>query len=141
MQKFLARAGAGWSRRAAEDLITAGRVAVNGKVVTKLGTKVDPSCDTVELDGREVSMDASRVTLAFNKPFGVMTTMSDPQGRECVADYMPLDLYPGLFPIGRLDRDTTGLLLFSTDGELGNSLLHPSKHVPKTYFFYALGKK
>lgn len=133
LQKFLARAGVGASRRAAEEIITAGRVTVNGKTVTKLGTKVDPDFDIVTLDGETIAMDAPRVTLAFNKPAGVMTTMSDPQGRPCVADYAPLDRYPGLFPIGRLDRDTTGLLLFTTDGELGNNLLHPRYHVDKTY--------
>ena len=78
-------------------------------------------------------MNAPRITIALHKPKGVMTTMADPQNRPCIADYVPLDRYPSLFHIGRLDFDTTGLLLLTTDGELGNALLHPSHHVDKTY--------
>ena len=134
LQKYLARAGAGSSRRAVEqELMPAGRVTVNGKVATKLGTKINPDIDVVTVDGKEVHMDAPRVTIALNKPKGVMTTMADPQKRPCVADYVPLDSYPSLFHIVRLDFDTTGLLLLTTDGELGNALLHPSHHVDKTY--------
>lgn len=132
LQKFLARAGVA-SRRGSENLMTAGRVRVNGAVVTELGSKVDPRCDTVTVDGCEVRLADSPVTIMLHKPAGFITTMSDPQGRPTVADLVPCDRYPGLFPIGRLDFDTTGLLLFSTDGELGNGLLHPRKHVDKTY--------
>ncbi len=132
LQKFLARAGVA-SRRSSEKLITAGRVRVNGAVVTELGTKVDPACDEVLLDGAPVGLPESSHTLMLNKPAGYLTTMSDPQGRPCVADLVPVAEYPGLYPIGRLDFDTTGLLLFSTDGELGHALLHPSHHVSKTY--------
>lgn len=132
LQKFLARAGVA-SRRGSENLMTAGRVCVNGLVATELGTKVDPRIDVVTVDGREVALSDGAVTLMLNKPAGFITTMSDPYGRPTVADLVPHDRYPGLFPIGRLDFDTTGLLLFSTDGELGNGLLHPRKHVDKTY--------
>lgn len=150
LQKFLARAGVA-SRRASEQLILDGRVAVNGNVVTELGTKVHVnthpssrgsfeahtaiSCefDRVEVDGVRVEMRDASITLMLNKPAGYVTTMSDPQGRACVASLVPLEQYPSLFPVGRLDRDTTGLLLFSTDGELGNMLLHPRHHVEKTY--------
>lgn len=132
LQKFLARAGAA-SRRGSENLMTAGRVRVNGVVVTELGSKVDPRIDVVEVDGAVVRLDDAPVTLALNKPAGYVTTMSDPQGRPCVADLVPIADHPGLYPIGRLDRDTTGLLLFSTDGELGNAVLHPSHHVTKVY--------
>lgn len=132
LQKFLARAGAA-SRRGSENLMTAGRVTVNGAVVTELGSKVDPRVDEVAVDGIVVRLSDEPVTLALNKPANVVTTMSDPQGRPCVADLVPIDRCPGLYPIGRLDRDTTGLLLFSTDGELGNALLHPKKHVEKRY--------
>lgn len=132
LQKFLARAGAA-SRRGSENLMTAGRVTVNGAVVTELGSKVDPRIDEVAVDGIVVRLSDAPVTLALNKPADVVTTMSDPQGRPCVADLVPIDRYPGLYPIGRLDRDTTGLLLFSTDGELGNALLHPKRHVEKRY--------
>ena len=132
LQKFLARAGVA-SRRGSESLISAGRVEVNGLTVTELGTKVDPLNDEVMVDGRVVEWGSKPVVLALNKPAGIITTMKDYSGRRCVADIMPTDEFPGLFPIGRLDIDTTGLLLFSTDGELGNHLLHPRHHVTKVY--------
>lgn len=132
LQKFLARAGVA-SRRGSENLMTAGRVCVNGAVVCELGSRVDPLVDVVTVDGMEVHLADGSVTLMLHKPAGVITTMSDPQGRPTVADLVPHERYPGLFPIGRLDFDTTGLLLFSTDGELGNGLLHPRRHVGKTY--------
>ena len=132
LQKFLARAGAA-SRRGSEDLMTAGRVAVNGVVATELGTKVDPLVDEVTLDGMPVSIADEPVYIAFNKPAGVVTTMSDPQGRPTVATFVPVKEHPGLFPVGRLDYDTTGLLLFTTDGEIAHRLLHPSRHVEKVY--------
>ncbi|MEG0504464.1 MAG: S4 domain-containing protein, partial [Raoultibacter sp.] len=126
LQKFLARAGAA-SRRGSENLMTAGRVTVNGVVTSELGSKVDPLVDEVAVDGIIVKLSDEPVTLMLNKPKGVITTMSDPQGRTCVASLVPTDRYPGLYPIGRLDFDTTGLLLFSTDGELGHALLHPRR--------------
>jgi len=132
LQKFLARAGAA-SRRGSEDLMTAGRVRVNGEVVTELGTKVDPATDVVTLDGKRLSLAEEPVYIALNKPAGVMTTMSDPQGRMTVATLVPTKEYPGLFPVGRLDYDTTGLLLFTTDGETAHRLLHPKWHVEKVY--------
>lgn len=132
LQKFLARAGAA-SRRGSEDLMTAGRVRVNGEVVTELGTKVDPAVDVVTLDGKRLSLAEEPVYIALNKPAGVMTTMNDPQGRMTVAALVPTKEYPGLFPVGRLDYDTTGLLLFTTDGEIAHRLLHPKWHVEKVY--------
>lgn len=132
LQKFLARSGVA-SRRSSENLMTAGRVTVNGVVVTELGAKVDPLADEVAVDGVPVDLAADAVTIMLHKPAGVVTTMKAQSDKPIVADLIPRDRYPGLYPIGRLDADTTGLLLFSTDGELGNGLLHPSKHVPKTY--------
>jgi|GEM_PF-31743 23S rRNA pseudouridine2605 synthase len=132
LQRFLARAGVA-SRRGSEDLMTAGRVTVNGQVATELGTKVDVDRDHIEVDGMPVKLNQGAVYLMLYKPTGYLTTMSDPQERPCVADLVPRDRYPGLFPVGRLDRDTTGLLLFTTDGDLSQDLLHPSKHVYKTY--------
>ncbi len=132
LQKFLARAGVA-SRRSSEKVIAAGRVQVNGAVVAEMGTKVDPAVDQVFLDGRLVELPAQATTIMLNKPAGYLTSMSDPRGRPCVASLVPTEKYPGLYPIGRLDFDTTGLLLFSTDGELGHALLHPSHHVSKTY--------
>ena len=113
--------------------MTAGRVTVNGEVATELGTKVDVDRDHIEVDGMPVKLDQGAVYLMLYKPTGYLTTMSDPQERPCVADLVPRDRFPGLFPVGRLDRDTTGLLLFTTDGDLSQDLLHPSKHVYKTY--------
>lgn len=132
LQKFLARAGVA-SRRGSEDLMTAGRVSVNGQVVTELGSKVDPKADVVCVDGREVHLEDGSVYLMLYKPKGYLTTMDDPQGRPCVADLVPTKRYPGLYPVGRLDKDTTGLLLFTTDGDMGQHLLHPKHHVDKTY--------
>lgn len=132
LQKFLARAGVA-SRRSSENLMTAGRVTVNGEVVSELGSKVDPLVDEVAVDGRVVRLSDGPVTIMLHKPAGVITTMKPQSDRPIVADLVPIKRYPGLYPIGRLDADTTGLLLFSTDGDLGNALLHPSKHVPKTY--------
>ncbi|MGI6755436.1 MAG: pseudouridine synthase [Atopobiaceae bacterium] len=132
LQKFLARAGAA-SRRGSENLMSAGRVRVNGVVVTELGSKVDPAKDHVTVDGIEYRLADNPIYLMLNKPAGYVTTMSDPQGRPCVADLVPCSTYPGLFAVGRLDRDTTGLLLFTTDGEAAHQLLHPSHHVFKHY--------
>lgn len=131
LQRFLARAGVA-SRRKCEELILAGRVRVNGSVVREMGTVVDPGCDVVEFDGVECHLPADRVVLMLNKPPGYLTAMEDARGRT-VAELVPVESYPGLFPIGRLDRDTTGLLLFTTDGDLGNGLLHPSRQVEKRY--------
>lgn len=132
LQRFLARSGVA-SRRGSEDLMTAGRVTVNGTVCTELGTKVDVDSDRVEVDGKPVRLEDEHTYLMLYKPTGYLTTMSDPQGRPCVASLVPRDRHPGLFPVGRLDKDTTGLLLFTTDGDLAQNLLHPSKHVYKTY--------
>lgn len=132
LQKFLARAGVA-SRRGSEELMAAGRVKLNGRVATELGTKVDPLVDVVEVDGARVCLAEGKVYLVLNKPADVITTMDDPQGRQTVVSYVPCDRYPGLFPVGRLDRDTTGVLLFTTDGDLAARLLHPSTHVMKVY--------
>lgn len=139
LQKYLARSGVA-SRRACEALILDGRVSVNGQVVSVLGTKVRPGTDDVRLDGESVALVDQTVVIMLNKPAGYLTTMADPFARPCVADLLPLDRYPSLFPVGRLDKDTTGLLLFTTDGELGNALLHPSRHVEKTYEALVEGK-
>ncbi len=139
LQKFLARAGAA-SRRGSEDLMTAGRVTVNGEVVTELGSKVDPLQDSVCIDGKPINLSDTNTYLMLNKPAGYLTTMDDPQGRPTVKELMPTDEYPGLFPVGRLDYDTTGLLLFMTDGELAHKLLHPRHEVPKRYRALVDGK-
>lgn len=132
LQRFLARAGVA-SRRGSERLMTAGRVRVNGEVVTELGSKVDPARDVVTVDGRPCSIAERPYTVMLYKPAGYLTTMSDPHGRRTVAELVPVAEHPGLYPVGRLDMDTTGLLLFTTDGDLGQALLHPSRHVEKHY--------
>lgn len=132
LQRFLARAGVA-SRRGSERLMTEGRVTVNGAVVTELGSKVDPNADEVRVDGRVCRIQETPCYLMLYKPAGCLTTMSDPQGRPTVADLVPRGEYPGLYPVGRLDFDTTGLLLFTTNGNVGQDLLHPSSHVDKHY--------
>ena len=130
LQKALSAAGVA-SRRASEELIVKGRVKVNGKVVTELGSRVNPLEDNVEVDHKPVQMDPDRVYYAFHKPRGVVATMSDENGRNCLADYfIGMDR---VFNVGRLDAETTGLILMTNDGELANQLAHPSYEVEKLY--------
>lgn len=131
LQKLLAAAGVG-SRRACEDLITAGRVEVDGQVVTELGIRIDPKRQVVHVDGERVTLDDSRVYLAFNKPKGVVTTMNDELGRPSITDYLG-NRNDRLFHVGRLDADTEGLLLLTNDGDLAHRLQHPAYGVLKTY--------
>jgi 23S rRNA pseudouridine2605 synthase len=130
LQKILAHAGIS-SRRAAESLITAGRVRVNGRVITELGAKADPRKDRVDLDGTRVVAE-DPVYLVFHKPRGVVSTMSDPEGRLTVKDYLK-GLAERVYPVGRLDFATSGVLLVTNDGEFSDGLLHPKREVPKTY--------
>jgi 23S rRNA pseudouridine2605 synthase len=113
--------------------MTAGRVTVNGAVVSELGSKVDPLVDQIAIDGKLIHLADKNTYLMLNKPAGYLTTMDDPQGRPTVRELIPYDEHPGLFPVGRLDYDTTGLLLFMTDGELAHRLLHPRHKVAKRY--------
>jgi len=129
LQKVLAAAGVG-SRRACEELIAAGRVTVDGAVVTTQGLRVDPVRAVVTVDGGRISVNADLVHLVLNKPRGVVSTMSDEQGRPSVGDFVR---QPGLFHVGRLDADSEGLLLLTNDGELAHRLAHPSYEVLKTY--------
>ncbi len=130
LQKILANAGVA-SRRKCEELITAGKVTVNDKVVTELGAKADPFVDVIAVNGRKIKNE-SKVYLIFNKPKGVITSLSDPKGRSIVADYLK-DVKERVYPVGRLDYDTEGLLLLTNDGDLAHKLTHPKHHVPKTY--------
>ncbi|MFE5317128.1 pseudouridine synthase [Paenibacillus sp. NPDC056579] len=130
LQKVLAEAGVA-SRRKCEELITAGRVQVNDKVVTELGVKVDAQKDVIQVDGKVIRQQ-KKVYVLFNKPKGVITSASDPAGRKIVTDYMK-DIKERIYPIGRLDYDTEGLLLLTNDGEFANLLTHPKHHVPRTY--------
>lgn len=138
LQKVLASAGLG-SRRACEELIANGRVTVDGQVVTELGVRVDPVTAVIHLDGMRVQLDASLVTLALNKPVGVVSTMHDPDGRPSLAQYVA-HRDERLFHVGRLDADSEGLLLLTNDGDLANRLAHPSHGVPKTYLVEVEGR-
>ncbi|MBO8141570.1 MAG: rRNA pseudouridine synthase [Firmicutes bacterium] len=130
LQKFLARAGIG-SRRACEQLISQGRVRVNGRLVTEQGLRVDPERDKVQVDGRVVKPSGRFQYIMLNKPAGYVTTVRDPQGRPTVMHLLPER--PRVFPVGRLDRDTEGLLLLTNDGELAYRLAHPRFQVEKRY--------
>ena len=138
LQKVLAAAGIA-SRRASEELIVAGRVTVDGVVVRELGVRVDPDKQVIHVDGDRVQTNPDLVTLAFHKPEGVLSTMSDPDGRETIADYVA-DRPERLFHVGRLDVDSEGLLLLTNDGELAQRLTHPSYEVPKTYLVDVIGQ-
>ena len=138
LQKILARAGHG-SRRGAESLITAGRVTVNGHTVTELGTKADPEADTIAVDGTALTIATQHVYLALHKPAGAVSTVSDPQGRMTVMSLLPKNLPPHVIPIGRLDRDTAGLLLFTNDGEFAHRIAHPRYQIEKEYHVLVAG--
>lgn len=129
VQKVLAAAGIG-SRRSCEELIAAGRVTVDGEVVT-LGAKADPTLQVITVDGERIHSNPTLLYLMLNKPTGYVTTVSDPQGRPTVMDLVPPS--PRVYPVGRLDRDTEGLLILTNDGELANRLAHPSYEIEKTY--------
>ena len=132
LQKFIADAGV-CSRRAAERMIREGRVHVNGAIVTRMGVTVDSDRDAVKVDGRRIHpRKAPHVYLLLNKPRGVVTTMSDPEGRPTVADLIPRGM-PRLFPAGRLDYNSEGLLLLTDDGDLARNLTHPSRKIAKIY--------
>ena len=141
LQKVLARAGVA-SRRHSEVMIDAGRVEVNGTVVRRQGTRVNPDVDVIRVDGVRVNVNENNEYFILNKPRGVQSTMSDDMGRPCVGDYVAEQTASGqrLFHVGRLDADTEGLLLLTNDGELANRLMHPKYEVSKTYLAFVLGE-
>src|SRR3954469_20116167 len=130
LQKFLSQAGVS-SRRQAERLMLEGRIRVNGHVITQLGTKVDPERDSVKVDGK-IIRNEHLVYLLLNKPKGCLCTLNDPAGRPLVTDLIR-GIKARVYPVGRLDFDTTGVLLLTNDGELTNQLTHPKHHVPRIY--------
>ena len=138
LQKVLATAGLG-SRRACENLITNGRVEVDGVRVTELGVRIDPVKNAVHVDGMRIQLDTSLVTIALNKPLGVVSTMHDPEGRPSLTELVA-NRSERLFHVGRLDADSEGLLLLTNDGELANRLAHPAHEVAKTYLVTVRGK-
>ncbi len=131
LQRLLAQSGVA-SRRKCEELMLAGLVEVDGEVVTRLGTKVDPRTAVIRVDGKRLPPVSPHVYLALNKPRGVVSTMSDPQGRRTLADLVS-DRPERLFHVGRLDTDTDGLILLTNDGDFAHRLAHPSYEVDKTY--------
>ncbi|MEE8408020.1 MAG: pseudouridine synthase [Myxococcota bacterium] len=149
LQKILAAAGVA-SRRAAEKYVTDGRVKVNGKIVRELGAKADTATDAIEVQGFGVLTKEPLVYILLHKPPGVVTTVSDPEGRQTIIDVLQMSRavgnrqyegsLPRVFPVGRLDFDTEGVLLLTNDGELANQLLHPRHHVPKTYVVKIKGR-
>jgi len=138
LQKIIAAAGIA-SRRKAEELITAGRVTVNGRVVSELGTKADPDCDTICVDGTPVRGSEPFEYFLLHKPRGYVTTASDPQGRPTVLDLMK-QIPVRVYPVGRLDYASEGLLLMTNDGDLAQKLTKAASHVPKTYLVKISGK-
>jgi 23S rRNA pseudouridine2605 synthase len=131
LQKIMARAGVA-SRRAAERMILDGRVSVNKKVVSLLGTSADPEADEIRVDGRLIAVEAAKIYLMLNKPRGYVTTLDDPRKRPIVTDLLS-DVVERVFPVGRLDYDSEGLLLFTNDGDFALRLQHPRFRVAKTY--------
>ena len=129
LQKVIANSGV-TSRRKAEELILNGKVSVNGIVVTELGTKVNGS-DIIEVNGVTISQNIPKVYYILNKPRGVITSVSDDKGRKTVVDFINTD--ERIYPVGRLDYDTTGLVILTNDGKLANLLMHPSNEIKKTY--------
>lgn len=130
LQKFLAESGVA-SRRKSEELIENGKVKVNGRVAS-IGDKVNPKKDTVTVNGKKIIKQKDNTYIVLHKPRGFITTMSDEMDRKCVAELIK-DVNVRVFPVGRLDRDSEGMLLFTNDGEFANAMTHPTKHVPKTY--------
>lgn len=137
LNRFMAMCGVA-SRRACDEIIESGRVRVNAVVVKKLGTQVDPQNDFVVVDGRAIRIKGEFVYYMINKPCGYITSVSDPQGRKTVLNLVP-ETGKRLFPIGRLDYNTSGLLLITNDGDLAQKLTHPSFEFGKTYVAEVLG--
>lgn len=130
LQKYLAECGVA-SRRKSEELIEQGKVKVNGNKAS-IGDKINPKKDTVTVNGKKIIKQKSHTYIMLHKPRGFITTMSDEMDRKCVAELIK-DVPGRVYPVGRLDRDSEGMLLFTNDGEFANALTHPTKHVPKTY--------
>ncbi len=132
INKFIAQTGVA-SRRKAEELISSGRVQVNGKTVYELGVSIQPATDKVTVDHKPVRIQTDHLYVAFYKPEKVLTTLKDPEGRPCLTDFLPEKLKTRLFPVGRLDWDSEGLLLLTNDGDLAQQVAHPKTGIPKTY--------
>lgn len=130
LQKYLAECGVA-SRRKSEELIEQGKVKVNGRVA-QIGDKINPKKDDITVSGKKVVKSRQYTYIILHKPRGFITTMSDEMGRKCIAELIK-DVNARVYPVGRLDRDSEGMLLMTNDGEFANAMTHPTKHVPKTY--------
>lgn len=130
LQKYMAECGIA-SRRKSEELIAQGSVKVNGRTAS-IGDKIDPIKDIIAVNGRRIAKEKKDYYIMLHKPRGFITTMSDEMGRKCVAELVS-DVGARIYPVGRLDRDSEGLLLLTNDGEFANMMMHPKHHVPKTY--------
>ena len=130
LQKYLAECGVA-SRRKSEELMDQGKVKVNGSIAS-IGDKINPKRDTVTVNGKKIVKQKSHTYIMLHKPRGFITTMSDEMDRKCVAQLVK-DVPGRVYPVGRLDRDSEGMLLFTNDGEFANAMTHPTRHVPKTY--------
>ena len=132
LQKLIARAGI-CSRRAAEDLISDGRVTVDGKIIRELGFKADPSQNKIRVDGKLLRFDTEKIYLLLNKPRGYVSTAHDDRGRKTVIELLGENFSERVYPVGRLDLNSEGLILLTNDGDLTNALIHPRYEIPKTY--------
>ncbi len=130
LQKFLSECGVA-SRRKSEELISMGKVKVNGRVA-QIGDKINPKRDTVTVSGKKIVSSKNKYYIMLHKPRGFVTTLSDEMDRRCVADLVK-DIPERIYPVGRLDKDSEGLLLMTNDGDFANAMMHPKHHVPKTY--------
>ncbi len=137
LQKYMAHAGIA-SRRKSEELIQDGKVKVNGQVIRELGVKIDPLKDKIEVEGKQLKPEKN-VYILLHKPVGYVTTLDDPQGRPIVTDLIK-GVKERIYPVGRLDLDTSGLLILTNDGEMTNRLMHPKHEIVKTYVALVKGK-
>jgi 23S rRNA pseudouridine2605 synthase len=137
LQSYLSKAGIA-SRRTSEKIIAEGRVKINGQTVDKLGVKVDPDSDKIEVDGKKILLHHDNIYIVLNKPAGVVTTSKDPFGRPTVLDLVK-GIKARIYPVGRLDKDTEGLLILTNDGDLTYKLTHPKNEIKKTYIVEVKG--
>lgn len=137
LQKYMADAGIA-SRRKSEELILQGKVKVNGQIIKELGFRVKPGEDLVEFAGKEVQVDQRRMVVLLNKPQGVISSVVDPGGRKTVIDLIP-DRFPRLYPVGRLDFDSEGMILLTNDGQLADLIMHPKNEIKKVYHVWVYG--
>ncbi len=131
LNKFIAECGVA-SRRKADEMILEGTVSINGKRIYEMGTQVNPLKDTVKVGRKIIKPETTKVYYMFHKPVGILTTLADPEDRPCLKEFVA-DIQERVFPVGRLDWDSEGLILLTNDGEFSQEIMHPSKGIPKTY--------